>query len=302
MKYKEIIAINTLYLAHRKARLCKRHKKDVINFELNLLENLCDLHQALVNGTYDITSYHEFTITDPKERLIQATAYGDRVVQHSLCDNFLTPYVARHMIADNSACQIGKGTHYALRRVEQHLHSFYKQHGNSGFILKVDITKYFPSINHTVLKELVRKQYFEPELENLLCKIIDSYNREENIGLPMGNQTSQQFAIWYLDRLDRLIKEKLKIKYYNRYMDDMILIHENREYLKQVLEQMRMLVETELKLSFNNKTQIMPIHQGFDYLGWHFWLTETGKVVKKLRPASRKRIRKRINELHWLQK
>lgn len=110
----------------------------------------------------------------------------------------------------------------------------------------------------------------------------------------MGNQTSQWFALYYLDGLDRLVKEKLRIKYYTRYMDDMILIHSDRNYLKECLQEMECFLSGELKLAFNEKTQIHPIRQGVDYLGFHFYLTETGKVVRTLRQSSKKRLKRRL--------
>ncbi len=118
----------------------------------------------------------------------------------------------------------------------------------------------------------------------------------------MGNQTSQWMALYYLDGLDRLVKEKLRIKYYTRYMDDMILIHPSKEYLKNCLEVMKEYVENELCLSFNEKTQIHHINQGVDYLGFHFYLTDTGKVIKTLRQSRKKRIKKRLSSFKKLYK
>ena len=133
----------------------------------------------------------------------------------------------------------------------------------------------------------------DEEVKKLLYLIIDSYAADAGKGLPMGNQSSQWFALYYLDRLDRLIKEKLRIKGYVRYMDDGVLIHESKEYLQECLRQMQKLVAEE-KLEFNQKTQIFPVSQGVDFLGWHFYMTDTGKVLRRLRASNKKRFKRRL--------
>lgn len=133
----------------------------------------------------------------------------------------------------------------------------------------------------------------DEEVKKLLYLIIDSYVVDTGKGLPMGNQSSQWLALYYLDRLDRLIKEKLRIKGYVRYMDDGVLIHESKAYLQECLRQMQELVAEE-KLEFNQKTQIFPISQGVDFLGWHFYMTDTGKVIRRLRTSNKKRFKRRL--------
>jgi retron-type reverse transcriptase len=295
--YEKICAFASLYQAHRKARLCKRHKTDVIIFEMDLAANLWDLKKRLEDKTYRVGNYKRFMIYDPKEREIQALCYGDRVVQHSLCDNVLTPFFENRLIYDNCACRTGKGVHFGIRRLEKFLREHYRAHGTEGWILKADIRKYFPSVNHEVLLERLRKTITSPDILALLEMIIHSYNADVGKGLPMGNQTSQIFALYYLDPVDRLIKEKLKIKRYSRYMDDMVLLHPDKAYLRKCLRQMRELCENVLKVELNEKTQIFPLRHGVDYLGWHFYLTKTGKVVKKLRTQSKKRLKRRMKGL-----
>ena len=127
-----------------------------------------------------------------------------------------------------------------------------------------------------------------------LRQVLGSYHTKFGKGLPLGNQSSQWFALYYLDRMDRIIKEKLRIHYYSRYMDDCILIHYDRAYLQHCLEVIREHIETDRLLTFNEKTQIMPITQGVDYLGFHFFLTDTGKVIRRLRTKNKQRIRRRL--------
>lgn len=293
-EYERISNYESLYQAHKKARLGKQTTREVILYEMRLTENLERLRFHLENHTYRIRGYRKFLIFDPKKREIQALQYGDRIVQHSLCDNVLGPYLERHLIYDNSACRTGKGTHFALDRLTQFLRKYNRNYGSDGYILKCDVRKYFNSIDHEVLKRKLRHTKLADDVKQLLEMIVDSYEYEEGKGLPMGNQTSQWFALYYLDSLDRLVKEKLGIRYYSRYMDDMILIHPNREYLKECLEEMRKHLSEELKLEFNEKTQIHAIRQGVDYLGFHFYLTETGKVIRTLRQSGKKRLKRKL--------
>ena len=148
-------------------------------------------------------------------RSVMSNSYKDKVVQHALCDNVLGPRVLPSFIKDNYASQEGKGTHFGLERLEEFMRRFYRKKGVDGWVLKGDIRKYFDSIRHDVLKELVRKYVDDPECLWLLDMIIDS--TEGNVGIPIGNQSSQLFALLYLSPLDHFIKEKLGVKFYGRY-------------------------------------------------------------------------------------
>lgn len=236
-----------------------KHRKCITyrdKFELNLSRNLWELIEQMEDKMYRIGGYHKFMIYDPKEREIQALSFRDRVVQHCLCDNILVPYFEKRLIYDNAACRVGKGTHFAMGRLSFFLHNHYKSHGTKGYILKYDIRHYFDSIDHDVLKERLKK-IPDRNVLGLLYHIINSYAKEKNSitqeekGLPMGNQTSQWFALYYLDPMDRLIKEK---------------------------------------------TQIFPISEGVDFLGFRFYLTDTGKVIKRLRTANKKRWKRRLKK------
>ena len=295
--YEKICDFENLYKAHKRARCCKRHKKDVILFEMNLAENLWNIKNSLENRTYKVAGYNKFMIYDPKEREIQALSYYDRIVQHVLCDEVLTPFFDKRLIYDNCACRIGKGTHFALKRLTKFFHNHYQKYGASGYILKCDIRKYFSSIHHEVLKSRLQTVISDKDILNLLFHIIDSFEHSPNRGLPMGNQTSQLFALYYLDPLDRFIKEKLRIKHYVRYMDDLALLSDDKDYLKDCLKNMQKIVNNQLKIEFNDKTQIFPIKNGVDFLGFHFYLANSGKIVKKLRRSSKIRFKNRLKKL-----
>ncbi len=297
MDYEIIYDFDKLYEAYKKCRRGKLHKAEVIQFELNLSEELVRLQEELEKKVYRIGKYDKFMIFDPKKREIQALPFRDRVVQHNLCDNILAPVLEPRLIYDNSACRKGKGTHFAMERLSGFFRDYYKSYGAEGYVLKCDIHRYFDSIDHKVLKTKLSRVFKNPDVYRLLEYIIDSYGKSPGKGLPMGNQTSQWFALYYLDGLDRVAKEKYRMKYYTRYMDDCVIICNDKEYLKQCLAEMEQYIEQELLLKFNKKTQITTIKNGVDYLGFRFYLTGTGKVIRRLRTSSKRRWKRRLKKI-----
>ena len=295
-----MLDFQNMYRAYRRAAAGKRDKQEVIDFELDLSRNLWEIIHQMEAKTYRVGGYHKFMIYDPKERKIEALSFRDRVVQHCLCDNILKPYFENRLIHDNAACREGKGTDFARDRLTEFLREHYKKHGTNGYILKYDIRHYFDSIDHETLKWMLGS-IPDRNVLGLLYHIIKSYDGTTDPmtgrkkGLPLGNQTSQWFALYYLDPMDRLIKEKMRIKHYVRYMDDGIMVHESKEYLKEVLTQMRKKAK-ELHLEFNEKTQILPISEGVDFLGFRFYLTDTGKVIRRLRTSNKRRWKRRLKK------
>lgn len=297
MDYKSIFTFENLYKAHLKARMGKRNKEDVILFENNLSYHLWSLLSRLRRENYFVSGYHTFRIYEPKEREIQALQYKDRVVQHCLCDNYLYPKLTSGFIKENAACQIGKGTDFARRLLADSLREQYKKHGVDGYILKADVHHFFPSIDHAVLKSMLAPRIEDPAILRLLYRIVDSFHATDGRGVPMGNQTSQLFALLYLDPLDKLVKQKLRIRHYVRYMDDCLLIHKDKAVLQDCLAKMTALVQDELHLEWNAKTQIVPIKNGVEFLGFRFAMTETGRVVQRLRTSSKKRYKRCMRKL-----
>ena len=297
--YERICDFQNLYRAHLNARKGKRGKNEVIQFEMRLSENLVRMSQALQNRSYRMRGYYHFIIYEPKQREIFAAYYPDRVMLHCVCDEVLTPLLERRLIYDNAACQKGKGTHFAIGRLTKFLREHYAGHGNMGYVLKCDVTKYFASIDHEVLKRQLKRMVKDPDVQSLLDQVIDSYETKEQPGrgLPLGNQSSQCFAIYYLDPLDRLIKEKLRVKHYIRYMEDFLLVQHDKEFLYHCLYQIRELVENTLNLKLNAKTQVFPLKNGIEFLGWRFYLTDAGKVVRKMKPQSKLRFKRRLKKL-----
>ena len=200
-KYEKVYRFENLYQAYRRAARGKRTKAEVIAFELNLAENLWRLHDELESKTYRIPGYEYFMIFDPKKREIKALPFSGRVVQHSLCDNILEPYFEKRLIYDCAACRKGKGTYFALDRLSAFMRDFHREHGTQGYFLKCDVRKYFASIDHDTLKYLLCR-FPDDDTREFLFRIIDSFNPETGRGLPMGNQSSQWFPLYFCWRGD----------------------------------------------------------------------------------------------------
>lgn len=292
-EYEKIYNFVSLYKAYKKARWGKRWKEAAIKFETNLMEALLLLSEQLKNKTYRLSEYNVFKVYEPKERIVMSNSYKDKVVQHSICDNVLEPILTKSFIYDNYASQVGKGTDLGLNRLKEFMRKYYSINKSAdGWVLKCDISKYFYNIDRNILKKLLRKHISCQDTLWLLDMIIDS---TEGVGIPIGNQSSQLFALLYLNRLDHYIKEKLQIKFYGRYMDDFYLIHKDKNYLKYCLQKIKEKVE-ELGLTLNSKTSISPLKNGIDFLGFHTYLTESGKVIRKLRRSSKTNMRRRLKK------
>lgn len=303
MNIDEIFSFENLYKAHKSLRCAKQHRKEIISFEINLSVNIYKISKALKNKTYKFDGYYSFYIYEPKERLIEALPYKDRVVIKCFCDNCLIPKISRQLINDNVACQKNKGTTYGILRLEKALKKeYFKEKKNDVYFLKCDIRKYFQSINHQVLIKLLSKIPFTSDEWWFIKKIIDEQPSNNGKGLTLGNQASQWFAIYYLNGLDHLIKEKLRIKGYVRYMDDMILIHRDKTYLRKCKQVIEKYCDIYLDLSLNEKTQIGKVGLGIDFLGFRHILTTSGKVVRKLRKSSKIRMKRHLRTLYKIRK
>lgn len=301
MKLEEIFTFENIYNAHKKCRRSKQHKGEVIRFEVNISENICKLQKEIISKKYKVGKYKEFIIYEPKERLIQALPYRDRIVLRCFCDNVLIPKIEGKLVNDNIACRKGKGTKYGMDRLKYFLQKeYFKKNDNKVYYLKCDIRKYFPSISHEILINNLKKVDFSDEEFWFINKIIKEQPENSEKGLALGNQTSQWFALYYLNKIDRLIKEKLKIKCYIRYMDDFILIHRDKNYLQNCLKIINKVCNEELKLELNQKTQIGIAYNGIDFLGFNHILTSSGKVIRKLRLSSKQRMRKHIKTIKKL--
>ena len=292
---KEIMCdFENLYRAYRKAKSGKKYNGSTARFELMSLEGIHLLKEQLENRTYKMAPYNEFSIYEPKERVIKSCTFKDKVVQHCFCDNILMPRLSGVFITDNYAGQIGKGTLFGLDRLKFHMLEYYKENGLNGWILKCDISKFFYTIDHEVLRDIV-DYYFPEEYAKWINEIfVDS---TENPGVPLGNQAAQAYALLMLHGMDCMITGEFGIYRYGRYMDDFFLIHHNKEYLKDVLAAVGEMVES-LGLSLNGKTQIVPFRKGITFLGFQHYITSEGKYIRKIRGENKRRIRKKIR--NWI--
>ena len=295
--FEKITDFNNLYKAYKKAKAGKGYQHSSAKFQTMTLYVIHRLKEMLEARTYKISDYSQFYVYEPKKRLIEAAVFKDKVIQHSLCDNVLLPRLQNEFIRNNFAGQKGKGTLFGLNTLKDDMMNFYHQYGMDGYILKADVTKFFYTIDHDILKSILRK-YFNDDGVLWLCdEIIDS---TPSPGLPLGNQTSQVFALLYLNDMDHYIVEDLEIQFYGRYMDDFYLLHPSKEYLQECLKQIEDMVGT-LKLSLNGKTQIMPFKQGIKFLGFHTYVKD-GEIVCKVRNENKRNAYQKYTKMAQLVK
>lgn len=293
----EAFTFEKLFDAHKKCRVSKQHRKDTVSFEINISQNLTSLSKDIFSKKYKPGKYKIFKIFEPKERIIEALSYKDRVVLMAFCSNIIEKKLEKSLIYDNVACRKGKGTFFGIQRLHKFLKDYYHKFGESGYFLKCDIKKYFQSINHEILLKNLAKTSLDEEDLWFINTILQSKNNDTKVGLPIGNQTSQWFGLFYLNIVDRLIKEKLRIKYYVRYMDDMILIHNDKEYLKYCKQEIEKCVNEKLNLQLNSKTQIGQLKSGIDFLGFRHILMPNGKILRFLRSQAKVKLKKKLKLL-----
>lgn len=255
----EITEVDNLMLAFCKARRGKLHKPEVIEYSLNVVENLLNLREKLINETLKVGNYHYFEIYDPKKRKICAASFEERVV-HNAIINVCKDRFERNLIFDTYATREGKGVYAAINRARVAVHKY-------PYVAKLDVRKYFDSINHNVLKAKLLRIFKDKKLLCLLNSIIDSYQTAPSTGIPIGNLTSQYFANFYLSDLDHFVKEKLKVPIYVRYMDDILLTADSRENLKRVVVEIKNFLERELFLELKS-AQICNVNSGVSFLGY----------------------------------
>lgn len=277
----------------RRSLVGKSKSAEAQEFRRYAFENLQLMKRQLIDRTYHIAPYRELIVTEPKRRLIMVGSFRDKVLQHCLCDYVLLPKLKDKFIPESYAGQTGKGTLFGLNRLSENLSGFYVEHGLNGYILKCDISKFFYSIDHEKMKRVIA-QHFDDEGVRWICNLlIDS---TDGPGLPLGNQASQVFALMFLMRLDEMITSEMGFKRYGRYMDDFYVISEDREALKVLLNEIKALL-ADLGLSLNNKTEIVPLRKGIKFLGFHFYVTDDGTVIRLVNGAKKRSLKKKVRKL-----
>ena len=277
--FDKVFTFDNLYQAYKKCCRGVGWKASTQRYSANALLNVNDTLRLLKEGKYKSRGFYEFDIVERgKPRHIQSVHISERVVQRCLCDNALVPMFGRSFIYDNGACMERKGIDFSARRLVCHLQHHYRKHGTDGYALVFDFSKYFDTIRHEPLKQIVDRVFNDPRIAGLVKQFIDDFG---DVGLGLGSQISQVSALMYPNALDHYVKEVLRVKHYGRYMDDGYLIHESKEYLQKCLAEIRRIC-SELGITLNaKKTQIVKLSRGVNFLKRRFILTDTGKVIIK---------------------
>jgi RNA-directed DNA polymerase len=286
--YEKITSFDNLLQASKKAQKGKKEKGQVVKFHFHLEDNLLLLQHQLRNKTYKPGKYKTFTIYDPKERMISAAPYRDRVVHHALC-NIIEPIFEKTFIYNSYANRKEKGTHKAITRYQKYARQY-------KYVLKCDIRKFFPSIDHEVLKEEIKRKIRCQSTLWLIEKIIDNSNPQEphlqwfpgddlfaplqrKKGLPIGNLTSQFWGNVYLNRFDHFVKEELRVPAYVRYVDDFVLLSNDKSQIREWKIKITTYLAGLRLIPHPNKTQMHHTKDGIPFLG--FTVFPEYKYVRK---------------------
>lgn len=294
--------------AFRNARKGKRYRAEVMAFTAHLEDYLLIIQAGMIAGDYELGPYRKLWVFVPKKRLVMALPFPDRIVQWSLY-LYLNPIFDRLMIEDSYACRKEKGSHKAAKRLQYWMRQVDRKPGPGWYVLKLDISKYFYRIHHEKLLAILARRVKDPDMMAFLRALVNSRvepfglprgKKPEDItadewlydvGMPIGNLTSQMFANIYLNELDQYCKHKLKIHYYIRYMDDVIIIGPDKETLKAWKAKIEAFLWDELALDLNDKTSIRPMRQGVEFVGLRIWPTHM-----KLRKSTVRRIKNEVRK------
>lgn len=327
--------LNSLYHAYLLAKKESDWKPQVQKYEINFLPNIVESKHDLENHTYRSKESTEFIINERgKTRPITGLQMSDRVIRHSLCDNVLTPALLNYMIYDNGASLKRKGIDFSRKRFEEHLHQYYREHGNNdGYILLMDYSKFYDNIPHDTAYQAIAS-HIDDELSLwLLQRIFDNFkidvsymsddeyarcmevpfnSTEYRLKIPksahtgekymcksvnIGDQCSQIIGIYYPTPIDNYIKIVKRQKYYGRYMDDSYVIHANKEFLQELATEI-IAKAKELGIILNpKKTRIVKLSDYYRFLQISYSLTETGKVVRKINPKRVVDMRRKLKKL-----
>ncbi len=288
--YPKLCSYENLEKAFRKASKGKNSKFYVIEFKKDLNKNLLALKKDLELRMYKPAPLKKFTVRDPKTRLIRKSIFKDRVVHHAVV-NILEPIYEKRFIHDTYANRVGKGTTAALKRFDSYkrkisenrklIHCAINKNIVKGYVFKADIRKYFDSVNQDKLIEILRRKIKDEKIIWLISIILKNFG-DKKVGMPLGNMTSQFFANIYLSDLDYFVKRRLKMKYYIRYVDDFLILHQDRKVLQDCRDKIEKYLKN-LRLELHpDKSKISPIYKGVNFLGfkifYHYKLAKKRNV------------------------
>lgn len=285
--FEKIITMDNLRKAHSQARKGKLHYKEVRMVDKNPDFYLKQIQEMLINRTYKTSDYTVFTVVDKgKEREIYKLPYfPDRIVQWAIMLQ-IEEILLKTLIHDTYAALPNRGIHKALNK----LHTFMNDREGTMYCLKIDVKKFFPSIDKEILKSMLRRKFKDIDLLNLLDEIIDSSDK----GVPIGNYTSQYFGNFYLSYFDHWLKEVKGIKYYLRYMDDCVILHHDKNYLHQLKAEIEEYIQDNLNLELKDNWQVFPTYvRGIDFVGYRSF----GKYTL-LRKSTSKNLKRKMRTLN----
>ena len=338
--YKDICKIENIIKMTDKVCSKVRNKKKVDKFESYKMEHIINIYNRLNNKDFRFDKYNIFMITDPKARIVMAEEIEDKIINHLVADYILVKVFENKYGNCMCATRVGKGTLYGVKLLKKYLNLMKRKYDNF-YILKIDISKYFYNIDHDILKEILSKKIKDKAALNILYSIIDSTNfayvnleisklkkmrinylKMSNLnnknklinevdviplykygkGVALGNQTSQAFGLIYLYEIIHYIKEKLHIKYLINYMDDFVIIHYDKNYLKYCLNKIKVILEKDYRLKINpKKTKIDSIKNGIEFLGYNFYIKD-GKAILKLKKSTKKKFQNKVKNIKLLYK
>lgn len=283
--WEKVWNFESLYQAYKRSSKGKRYDETILRFTNNLEENLIDIQNKLIWKTWEPGRWHEFQIFDPKKRQISAPPFQDRIVHHSLV-NVIEQLFERRFIYHSYACRVGKGTHAAVNRalaLARKARFLWEDY----WVLKCDIKSCFPSVDHNILKQLLRRTIKDKDVL-WLCDIIIDSGGCCGKGLPIGALTSQLFANVYLDVLDHFLMDDMGIKAYCRYMDDFIILGPLKSEMKVLKNDINQFINSKLAMHLNERTAIFKWNQGIDFCGYRIWPTHVLPRKRNVARARRK--------------
>lgn len=287
--FDQVFTPDHLYEACKKTRRKVSWKPETQKYVLLSAANLHKLHRTMINGKFHSAGFREFDLVERgKLRHIKAVCFEERIAQRCLCDYSLAPILLRGLIYDNGACIEKKGYTFAQKRCKRHLAEYVRKHGTEGYVLTFDFKSFFENIPHEGIENLIRKNFSDPKIIDLLLYLV-KLNGSKGLGL--GSQISQILAQVYPSKLDHYIKEQLKIKYYARYNDDGYLIHPSKEYLKTCLKKIKKICDELGIILHPTKVRLTKLSKGFVFLKARYFVTSTGKIIRK--PARESVIKQR---------
>jgi len=277
--FDEALTFDKFLSAYARAHRGKSARPEVVIFDRRALLNVYQIYQTVKAGRYQPSQYRQFEITDPKPRTIYSLPFTDRIIHQWLVEEFIKPFYIPRFIADSYACVPERGTHKAVNKAEEFIRRMYREHGDSFYIVKMDISKFFYSIDRNVLYNILARRIADKRLLDLIRRVIFSYDLTEK-GIPIGNYTSQYFANIYMNELDQFVKHRLKVRHYVRYMDDFVCFVQGKGEARDIYSAIAVFLDKELKLALNKKSRYYPAKFGLDFCGFRL---KNGKRLLRLR-------------------